>query len=256
MRGDLVSFKMLVVSGIEAERNLLRECAAKAAFPVDFAEAANPGDTAAVCGSLTRDTPDFVFVDSRLHKNHRQAVYQTALQTRSRPLVILVGLADLVARELALADPTADALLTRPFEAAHANAMINLCARARLPKQVLVVDDSANVRAVVRKVLQASRFRLEVEEAPDGASAIEKVAGRRFDFVLLDCNLPGVDGFATLDRLKRTQQDLAVVMTTSVRDAQLNDRARAAGAGDLLFKPFYAQDIDAMLGRLLGLVVE
>jgi CheY-like chemotaxis protein len=256
MSDDLVSFKMLLVSGNEAERDLLRERAAEAAFPVDCIEAANPGDTAAVCGSLASDPPDFVFVDSKLHKNHRQALYQAALTSQGRPLVIFIGLADLAARELALADPTADGLLARPFDAAQASAAINICARARLPKQILVVDDSANVRAVVRKVLQTSRFRLEISEAADGASAIAQVSDRRFDFVLLDCNMPGIDGFATLDRLKSTQQDVAVVMTTSTRDSRLDDRARAAGADDFLFKPFYASDVDAVLARLLGLVMK
>ena len=254
MSDDLVSFKMLVVSSVEAERDLLRECAAKASFPVDYVEAANPSDTAAICGSLARDALDFVFVDSGFHKNHRQAVYQAALASRGRPLVVFVGPAGLAARELALAGPSADGLLSRPFAAPEAGAMINLCARARLPKQVLLVDDSANVRAVVRKVLQSSRFRLEIAEAADGASAVEQIAGQRFDFVLLDCDM--VDSFTTLDRLKRARHDMAVVMIASTKDARIDDRARAAGADGFLFKPFYANDIDAVLSRLLGLVMK
>ena len=256
MSDDLVSFKILVVSGVDAERDLLRECAAKAAFPVDCVEAGSPADTAAVCTSVTRGALDFVFVDSRLPKNDRRTIYQAALASGSRPLVIFVGPADLAAREVMQADATADGLLPRPFDASQAAAMINVCGRARLPKQVLVVDDSANVRAVVRKVLQASRFRLEVAEAADGASAVAQAASRRFDIVLLDCNMPGVDGFATLGRLKRAQDDLSVVMTTSTRDSRIEDRARASGADDFLFKPFYVNDIDAVLSRLFGLVMK
>ena len=71
------------------------------------------------------------------------------------------------------------------------------CIRARLPKRVLIVDDSSTVRSVVRKVLQASRFKLEAEEAADGSAAIELAKKKRFDIVFLDCQMPGLDGFAT-----------------------------------------------------------
>jgi CheY-like chemotaxis protein len=132
--------------------------------------------------------------------------------------------------------------------------MIDNCARARLPKHVLVVDDSSNVRAVVRKVLQASRFRLEIAEAADGNSAHEQIESRPFDLVLLDCNMPGVDGFATLERFKNSRADIPVVMITSTRDPRIEDRARASGADEFMFKPFYAKDIDTILCRLFGLM--
>ncbi len=254
MSDDLVSFKAVIASGVEAERDLLRECTAKGAFPVDYAELSDPNNAAAICGLVAQDAVDFIFVGQHLSKNDRGAIYKAALAAHSKPLVIFVGAADLAAREVLQEDATADGILARPVGKAEAGAMIDNCARARLPKQVLVVDDSAIVRAVVRKVLQASRFRMEIAEAEDGNAAAELVSKQRFDIVLLDCNMPGVDGFATLDRLKSLRNDLSVVMTTSTRDARIEDRARASGADDFLFKPFYANDIDAILRRLFGLV--
>ena len=125
--------------------------------------------------------------------------------------------------------------------------------RARLPKQVLIVDDSSTVRAVVQKVMQASRFKLETAQAADGSAAVELAKQKRFDIVFLDCQMPGLDGFATFAELQRAQPDIKVVMMTGARDVRLEDRARVQGARDFLYKPFFAKDIDAVLNKLFGL---
>jgi CheY-like chemotaxis protein len=106
----------------------------------------------------------------------------------------------------------------------------------------------------VHKVLQASRFRHNAEEASEGKAAVERVERQRFDIVFLDCHMPGVDGFATLGQLRRVQPDIKVVMITGTRDMRIEDRARAEGARDFLYKPFFAKDIDAVLNRLFGLM--
>lgn len=250
---DLVSFQMLVASEIGAERDLLRECAAKAALPVDCTEVAEPIDPAAIRQSVLKGNVDFIFLDSQIAEADRRGIYDTARSAEGRPLMIMLGLPGRMQRQV-LKGAVADGLLTRPFGPAAASAMIDGCARARLPKQVLLVESSATVRAVVRKVLQASCFRLEVVEAADGDSAVGQAAERRFDLVLLDCAIGGLDSFTTLYQLKHQQSDLNVVMTTATRDTRLEDRARASRADDFLFKPFYAGDIDAILRRAFGLV--
>jgi CheY-like chemotaxis protein len=136
----------------------------------------------------------------------------------------------------------------------EAVAIIGVCVRARLTKQVLVVDDSATTRSIIRKLLQASRFHLRVTEAEDGASAIELASKQRFDVVFLDCYMPGRDGFATLETLKRDHADIQVVMITGTKDYRIEDRARAGGAKEFLFKPFFAKGIDGILYRLFGLI--
>lgn len=66
--------------------------------------------------------------------------------------------------------------------------------------------------------------------------------------------MPGLDGFATLGRLKTANPDTKVVMITGTRDNRIEVRARAEGARDFLYKPFFAKDIDAVLSRLYGLL--
>ena len=129
--------------------------------------------------------------------------------------------------------------------------MLDACVRARLPSRVLVVDDSPTIRSVVRKVLQASRYRFEADEAGEGKAALEQAAKQHFDVMFLDCHIPGLDSFATLAALQRSHPDTKMVMVAATNDTRIADRARA---DDLLFKPFYANDVDAVMNRLHGVM--
>ncbi len=80
---------------------------------------------------------------------------------------------------------------------------IERCARLRLPNRVLVVDDFPTMRSIVRKILVASRFRLEMSEAQEGVDALKQIATGKFDLVFLDYNMPGLNGVETLAEIKR-----------------------------------------------------
>ena len=122
-----------------------------------------------------------------------------------------------------------------------------------MPSRVLVVDDSATMRSIVRKLLSASRFRLEIAEAEDGIQALKQIGAGRFDIVVLDYNMPGLNGVETLSEIKRQYPRVGVVIMSSVQDEGVAERARAAGAAAFLKKPFYASDIDAVLHSVYGL---
>ena len=71
---------------------------------------------------------------------------------------------------------------------------------------VLLVEDKAELRAMLRKFLERSGY--SVDEAPDGSSAIEKVRARRYLFVLSDLKLPGQSGIDVLREAKRADAAL------------------------------------------------
>ncbi len=144
-------------------------------------------------------------------------------------------------------------MLSVPADPVEAQSAFESCVRARIGSRVLIVDDSSTVRSVVRKVLQASRYRIESHEAADGATALGRAMNEHFDIVFLDCIMPDQDGFETLSHLRSLRPDIKVVMMTAASDPALAERARAEGANDLLFKPFYGKDIDGVLNRLFGL---
>src|SRR2546430_5403564 len=88
--------------------------------------------------------------------------------------------------------------LSKPFGAPEIEAIVETYRRACRPMRALIVDDSAAQRRIIGRVLARSVFRIEVEEAGDGKTALERYAGRDFDLVFLDCNMPGIDGLETL----------------------------------------------------------
>jgi CheY-like chemotaxis protein len=186
-------------------------------------------------------------------KSSRQSLLKAIRAAPNHPIAILVGASSLKTREVLTDGLEVDGVLAKPIDAQEARGVIDGCTRARLPNRVLVVDDSSTVRSVIRKILQASCFRLEADEVTDGMAAIARARQTPFDIVFLDYEMPGLDGFATLAELRRMQPNVKVVMITGTHDFRIEDRARAAGAADFLYKPFFAKDIDAVLSRLFGL---
>jgi DNA-binding NtrC family response regulator len=109
------------------------------------------------------------------------------------------------------------------------------------------------MRRIVRKILSACRFRLEVEDAADGERALREVRSGRFGLVFVDYNMPGYNGMDILKEIRRQREEVAVILMTSSIEAGIARHAMAAGAFAFLQKPFYPADIDAVLARYFGL---
>jgi CheY-like chemotaxis protein len=227
MIDDFLTLNLLIISEAAAEREIVRRVAAEAPIPVEVTEVDASGSAAATAELLARASYDIVFFDSRMPKADRQATLDVIRAAKNRPLAILIGAAEMKTREVLTDGLEVDGVLAKPIDMKEARNLVDNCCRARLPRRVLIVDDSSTVRSIIRKVFQASRYKLEAEEAEEGQSAIEQANKRRFDIVFLDCHMPGIDGFATLQQLKRAHPDTKVVMITGTRDFRIEDRAHA-----------------------------
>ncbi|MFL5950721.1 MAG: response regulator transcription factor [Gaiellaceae bacterium] len=93
---------------------------------------------------------------------------------------------------------------------------------------VLVVDDHPGFRRLARRTLELSGFR--VAEAVDGAEALTEAARLRPDVVLLDIQLPDVDGFAVARSLAETDCPAPVVLTSTREAADYGDRIGRSSA--------------------------
>ena len=113
---------------------------------------------------------------------------------------------------------------------------------------VLVVDDEASIREVVRRYLQAEGIK--VIEAADGPTALEMCEAHRPDVVVLDVMLPGLDGIEVLRRL-RTRSDVYVVMLTARTEETDRLIGLSVGADDYVSKPFSPRELVARVKALL-----
>jgi PAS domain S-box-containing protein len=113
---------------------------------------------------------------------------------------------------------------------------------------VVLVDDSADVRTLVRMRLQSSGAFDVVGEAEDGEHAIELVIRHEPELVLLDVSTPAMDGLETLPAILAVRPDTAVVMFTGFGGADLVAQVKELGAIDLIEKSL---PLDQLAGRLL-----
>lgn len=121
-------------------------------------------------------------------------------------------------------------------------------------KTVLVVDDASLVRLFYRSTLQQAGFK--VEEALNGLEAIEKLLTTPVDLLVVDVNMPHMDGFRFLDVLRRKQLPLSSIpaLITSTENRQSDfDAARAAGANFYLVKPIDRAVLVEFAAMLCGL---
>jgi type II secretory ATPase GspE/PulE/Tfp pilus assembly ATPase PilB-like protein len=116
---------------------------------------------------------------------------------------------------------------------------------------VLLVEDEGPLRAVMKDILERDGF--QVVEAADGIQALEEIDHRAPDVVLLDLNLPRLDGFGVLSRLRSRMQtsNIPVVVLTARGDEDNEVRVFESGADDFLTKPFRARALTARIKALL-----
>ncbi|HVO36349.1 MAG TPA: protein kinase [Gemmatimonadales bacterium] len=117
--------------------------------------------------------------------------------------------------------------------------------------RLLVVDDIEDNREVLRRRLE--RQGHAVESAASGADALAMLGARAFDLVLLDVMMPGLDGYAVLERLKASPEtrDIPVIMISALDDIASVVRCIECGAEDYLPKPFDPVLLKARIGACL-----
>ena len=115
----------------------------------------------------------------------------------------------------------------------------------------LVVDDFSTMRRIVRNLLKELGFT-NVDEAEDGAIALQKLQGGGFDFVVSDWNMPNMDGLTLLQTIRATPnlKHLPVLMITAEAKKENIIAAAQAGASGYVVKPFTAATLDEKLNKI------
>src|SRR5438874_6561784 len=119
-------------------------------------------------------------------------------------------------------------------------------------RKVLLVDDEDSLRKVVKDLLERDGYI--VSEARDGVQALDQVDRVGPDIIVLDLNMPGLDGYGVLSHLRSrpATADIPVIVLTAKSDEDNEVRVFELGADDFLTKPFRARALSARLEAVLG----
>lgn len=117
--------------------------------------------------------------------------------------------------------------------------------------RIMVVDDDSSVRRMLSQYLKSEGY--DVLEAESGEQALSYARDSASDLILLDIEMPGIDGLETLRRLRREAPDSVVVMVSGINDEQRAVRSLEEGARDYIRKPFELQHLRAILQQQLTL---
>jgi CheY-like chemotaxis protein len=119
-----------------------------------------------------------------------------------------------------------------------------------MTKQILVVDDNADLRFAVVECLKNTKYK--VTEAESGKKAMELLAKNHFDAVLLDIMMPEMDGWEVAARIKENPKTrtLPVLFLTAKTD-MMSEKVGKMAAEEYIEKPFNSQNLIARLGKVL-----
>ena len=104
-----------------------------------------------------------------------------------------------------------------------------------------MVDDERAIRELISEVLNIAGF--EVISAVDGLDALNQIRKKRFDLILLDVNLPKVDGFTVLERVRESAPTQPIIMLSARTEKDDVTRGLRLGADDYIRKPFSVEEL-------------
>ncbi|HVT83285.1 MAG TPA: response regulator, partial [Phycisphaerae bacterium] len=106
---------------------------------------------------------------------------------------------------------------------------------------ILVVDDSLTTRMLEQSILESAGYT--VDTATSGLEALERLRVRRYGLVLVDVEMPGMDGFTFISELRRSAEwrELPAILVTSLNEPEHRQRGRDVGAQDYVVKGEFDQ---------------
>jgi len=133
-----------------------------------------------------------------------------------------------------------------PVLPAPASAARTVSNRAR----ILVVDDESSIRDLLTKTLSLSDY--DVDTAPDGGAALERLRLYPYDLLIVDLKMPGIDGLTVIREAKRLKADIPVIVITGFSTEYAAIEALNLGVTSYLTKPFHVRQVLAAAAKAMG----
>jgi excisionase family DNA binding protein len=116
--------------------------------------------------------------------------------------------------------------------------------------RILVVDDESSIRDLLTKTLSLSDY--DVDTAPDGTAALERLRLYPYDLLIVDLKMPGIDGLTVIREAKRLKADIPVIVITGFSTEYAAIEALNLGVTSYLTKPFRVPQVLAAAAKAMG----
>jgi DNA-binding NtrC family response regulator len=113
--------------------------------------------------------------------------------------------------------------------------------------KILIVEDEAMMRNLLLKILESEGYKVTL--ASSAAEALKKLETEKYDLMLSDVKMPGMNGFDLLEKVKGQWSDMAVIVMTGYGDAYTVKEALMKGADEYLSKPFKSHEVSLIVER-------
>jgi len=122
-----------------------------------------------------------------------------------------------------------------------------------MQRVIMVADDSSTVRKFVSFSLKMKNFK--VLTAEDGMDALEKMSLAKVDLLIVDLNMPNMDGYELIRTVRQSEdyQDLPIIILSSERSEEAIRKGKEAGANAYLVKPFDSKKVLYQVSKFLDL---
>lgn len=244
--------KILIADDSSVIRTVLRRQLGAFAPKAEIEECTD-GEALVEC--LTDNIYDLIFVDVHMPKLKGSEAIE-ASQTNGKRFTVVFMSTDMSediteqAKKVGAFD-----FLIKPFNEADIGRILKSFHRVKRLTRVLLTDDSPTMRGIMTRVLERSQFNLEVKVAGSGEEAIELCRTEAFQVVLLDVNMPGIDGVQTVQEIRQLHPDTKVILVSAADRQDVFNRIGETSIDAFLGKPFMPRDIDRVLYRMFGMRV-
>ena len=116
-------------------------------------------------------------------------------------------------------------------------------------KKILIVDDESNIRLVLNKCLAKEGYY--IEEASNGEEALQLIYNKKYDLILMDVQMPELNGFDVLKRIRKFGNSTRVIMMTAFGTVEMAVDSMKIGAVDFLSKPFTISKVRDVVKEVL-----
>lgn len=119
--------------------------------------------------------------------------------------------------------------------------------------KILIVEDDPMSEFYLRKITDC--ISNEVISVQNGFDAITKCKEERFDIILMDIQMPGIDGFVTTEKIRKRDKDTIIIAQTANTGIYERERAFQCGCNDFISKPYYKDELIALINKHLNMLV-